>query len=143
MQGSTEHVFHCVGVSAFSTLWKCLLRVPSYVSMFQECLWTEHYIAAQGNNIFSFRGTFSSLLSQTIWVIGNCGKGKESDPTDTLADTPPTHYQCVSWHTTNTSADTLPTRRLTHYQHIGKIKCIGRNLNHCHFENVTQRAGKI
>ena len=100
----------CISLCAFSTLWKCLLRVRSYVSVFQECLWTEHYIAAQGNNIFSLRGTFSSPLSQSIQ--GNCGKGKESDPTHR-----PTHHQ----HTTNASVDTLPTRRLTHYQHIGKM----------------------
>ena len=47
-------------------------------------------------------------------------KGKESNPTDASADTPPTHYQ-----------------------RVGKIERIldqphrKRNLNYCHFENET------
>ena len=55
--------------------------------------------------------------------IYHLGKGKESDPTDALADTLLTHHR----HTTNTSANTLPMCRLTHYQHVGQhtaVQCL-------------------
>ena len=43
--------------------------------------------------------------------LQNAGKGKESDPTDasvdTLVDTPPTHYQHVGRHTTDTFIEKL------------------------------------
>ena len=40
--------------------------------------------------------------------------------TDTLPTRWLTHYRHVGWHTTDTLADTLPTRRLTHYQHVDR-----------------------
>ena len=55
--------------------------------------------------------------------IYHLGKGKESDPTDALADTLLTHHR----HTTNTSANTLPMCRPTHYQHVGQhttVQCL-------------------
>ena len=32
-----------------------------------------------------------------------------------------THHRCVGRHTTNASADTLPTCRPTHYRHVGRL----------------------
>ena len=78
----------------------------------------------------TFEGFLTTVNSQVCIQTSHStkvGKGKESDPTDASVDTsanasvdtPPTHYRHVGRHTTDTSADTLPTRwptrRPTHY----------------------------
>ena len=49
--------------------------------------------------------TEMQLLENILKFCTRIGKGKESDPTDVSA---------------NTSVDTLPTRRPTHYRHVGQ-----------------------
>ena len=92
--------------------------------------WLKHRALSEiRERVDDIKLAFKFLLRNLKKFDPNYGKSKESDLTDTsantLADTPPTcwstHYRCVGRLTTDASADTPPTRKSTHYTLIKKL----------------------
>jgi len=61
-----------------------------------------------------------AFLFPVVNSITSIGNGKESDPTDALANTPPTHHRHVGRHTIDASANASLVCRPTHYRRVGQ-----------------------
>ena len=71
--------------------WNLLYLFYKLIQRQKNCQWWHHLCVSSG--------LVMNLIPSTCW---------------------PTHRLTHQWHMANTSDDTLPTRRPTHYQHIGR-----------------------